>query len=225
MFTLRHAFPGHGEEEPLFIFVRTHPLSFLPYAIICLIMDALAITMILGTLSIRSDLKPLEFNIALAASGIFALFVIVFSLIAFIDFYFDIQIVTDRRIIDVNQNRLFSRELAELNLEDVEDVSIQISGTMPTLFNYGDVIIQTAGERMNFHFQHVPRPREIASIISDLSEQVKRGVGPEGRRPRGPVKGVIGGQVVDNLTDLIRLGVRVPDVPEPSAPESYAPRR
>ncbi len=211
MFTLRHAFPGHNDNEPVFIFVRSHPLAFVPYLLICLIMDVVAGVLIAGSMAIKSDLTPIMFNTSLAASGLFALFAIVFSLIAFIDFYFDIQIVTDRRIVDVNQNRLFDRELAELNLEDVEDVSIKISGTLPTLFNYGDVIIQTAGERMNFHFQHVPRPREIASIISDLAEQVKRGDQPNGRHPRGPVKGVISGKVVDSLPDLIRLGVHLND--------------
>lgn len=211
MFTLRHAFPGHNDDEPVFIFVRSHPLAFLPFASICLIMDIVSGILVAGSLAIRNDLGGLTFNIALAASGIFCLFAIVFSVIAFIDFYFDVQIVTDRRIIDVNQNRLFDRQLSELNLEDVEDVSIQISGALPTLFNYGDVVIQTAGERMNFHFQKVPRPREIASIISDLAEQVKRGVSAVGREPRGPVKGVISGKVVDNMTDLIRLGIHLPE--------------
>jgi hypothetical protein len=174
-------------------------------------MDIVAGIIVAGSLAIRTDIGGTAFNIALAASGIFALFAIVFSLIAFIDFYFDIQIVTDRRIIDINQNRLFDRQLSELNLEDVEDVSIQISGTLPTLFNYGDVIIQTAGERMNFHFHQVPHPREIASIISDLAEQVKRGTSAIGREPKGPVKGIISGKVVDNMTDLIRLGVHLPE--------------
>lgn len=224
MYTLRHAFPGQDENEPLFIFVRSHPIAFLPYAAICVVMYAVAIALLVGSMSIRADLGQLEFNLALAASGVFALFTIVFSIIAFIDFYFDIQIVTDRRIIDVNQNRLFSRDLAELNLEDVEDVSIKISGTLPTIFNYGDVTIQTAGEHTNFHFLHVPRPREIAAIVSDLSEQVKRGIGTEGRRPTGPVKGVIGDRVVDNFTDLIHLGVRLSNVADINPAEDHAPR-
>lgn len=209
MFTLRHAFPGQNESEPVFIFVRPHPLSFVPYAAICLIMMVVAVILISGSLAFRDSLSPLFFNIALAASGLFALFAIVFSLIAFIDFYFDIQIVTDRRIIDVNQNRLFNRQLSELNLEDVEDVSVHINGAIPTLFSYGNITIQTAGEQTNFHFINVPHPREIAAVISDLAEQAKRGDENETRIPQGTVKGVISGRTVGSVTDLIRLGVHL----------------
>lgn len=221
MFTLRQAFVGQNPTEPVFILVRSHPLGFLPYLVIVGGMGLVGLVLLITTLALQSQLSALPYNVMLTASGLFLLFSIVFSLVVWIDFYFDIQIVTDRRIIDVNQNRLFDRHVAELNLEDIEDVSVQVSGALPTLFNYGDVVIQTAGERANFHFRHIPHPREVGTIISDLAEQAKRGVPTLERYPTSEATGVIAGRVIKTQQDLIRLGVHL--TPRGTSPKKPRP--
>jgi hypothetical protein len=78
--------------------------------------------------------------------------------------------VTNERIVDITQNGFFRRDIAELHLHQVQDVSANEDGMLPTFFHYGDITIQTAGERENFIFKSVPHPYTISKKIIDLHE-------------------------------------------------------
>jgi uncharacterized membrane protein YdbT with pleckstrin-like domain len=68
----------------------------------------------------------------------------------FADYWLDAWILTNERIIDIEQKGLFSREVSEFKLDKIQDVSIDVSGVIPTLFHYGSVQIQTAGFEREF---------------------------------------------------------------------------
>jgi len=63
------------------------------------------------------------------------------------------------------------RNISEATLANVEDVTHTVSGTLQVVFNYGDVIVQTAGEQREFDFESVPSPARVQDIISDLVAQ------------------------------------------------------
>lgn len=81
-------------------------------------------------------------------------------------------IVTDRNITQVLQNGLFTRKTSQLNLYNVEDVTASENGFLSTMFNYGTLIIETAGEQANFKFTHCPRPGYYTKIILDSREKL-----------------------------------------------------
>ena len=89
---------------------------------------------------------------------------IYFFLIWF-DVWFDTWIITDDRIINIEQSGLFSREVSELKLARVQDVSVEVHGFFQTFLNYGDVHIQSAGEEERFQFRSVPDPYGVKNII------------------------------------------------------------
>ena len=82
-----------------------------------------------------------------------------------IDVWFDIWIITDDRIINIEQSGLFSREVSELKLARIQDVSVEVHGFFQTFLNYGDVHIQSAGEEERFLFRAVPDPYGIKNTI------------------------------------------------------------
>ena len=55
-------------------------------------------------------------------------------------------------------------------MEKIEDVTYKQSGFIRSLFNYGDVHVQTAGEEENIEYDRVPRPAKVAEIINDITE-------------------------------------------------------
>jgi uncharacterized membrane protein YdbT with pleckstrin-like domain len=83
--------------------------------------------------------------------------------------------VTDRRIVDIEQDGLFHRKISELSLDEIQDVSARVNGPFATLFHYGDVLIQTAGTLPNFIFTAVPHPYRVSKEIADLHDQIERG--------------------------------------------------
>lgn len=92
----------------------------------------------------------------------------------FTDYYLDTWICTNERIINIEQQGLFQRVASELDLSSVQDVTAEISGVLETLFQYGDVEIQTAGEKEHFEFRHVPHPERVKEVIMQLVQEDKQ---------------------------------------------------
>jgi uncharacterized membrane protein YdbT with pleckstrin-like domain len=106
----------------------------------------------------------------------------------FHNYYLSLQIVTSERIIDIDQKGLFLREVNELPIDNIEDVTYKQNGFWGTIFNFGDVIVQTAGSAPThnpesngenekgingFVFNNVPNPSEISNTISQLRQKSK----------------------------------------------------
>ncbi len=80
----------------------------------------------------------------------------------------DVLIVTDYRIIDVDQKGLLARTVSEALLVSIQDVSWSRQGLLQTLFRTGSVTVQTAGATMTITAGSIPRPEEIYALINDL---------------------------------------------------------
>jgi len=87
---------------------------------------------------------------------------------SFLNWFFNVYIVTDMRVIDVDFHNLIYKEVSDANLNKIQDVTYNMGGVVRTIFNYGDVFIQTAAEVSVFEFLGVPNPEKVAKIIEDL---------------------------------------------------------
>lgn len=76
-------------------------------------------------------------------------------------------ILTDINVTQVLQTGLFSRKVSELTMENVEDVTADQNGIFPTIFNYGTLRVETAGEQNNFIFKYCPNPNAYAKALQD----------------------------------------------------------
>lgn len=81
-------------------------------------------------------------------------------------------IVTDINITQILQYGLFNRKVSQLNLINVEDVTSVQKGILPTLFGFGELKIETAGEQANFHFSYCPRSSYYANVILNAREKI-----------------------------------------------------
>jgi uncharacterized membrane protein YdbT with pleckstrin-like domain len=99
------------------------------------------------------------------------LFVWFYAFLIWIDYYLDIWIITNERIINIEQKGLFLREASDLEFSKIQDVTTTVVGLLPTILNYGDVHIQTAGEIERFKFRQVPDPYALKSLIMTTYQQ------------------------------------------------------
>ena len=100
-----------------------------------------------------------------------SLYIMVLSVFLFYfwaDYYLDMWIITTERIIDINQLGLFSREISEIPLRHVQDVTIEVHGIIETFLKFGTIRIQTAGER-EFIIHDVPDLYEAKDLILKYS--------------------------------------------------------
>ena len=102
---------------------------------------------------------------------VYTLFLCLSLLIIWLSYYLNLQIITDRRIVDIDQQGLFSHTISELHIENIEDVTSETKGLFGTLFNYGMVYVQTAASIERFEFDNVPNPAAIEKLILDLYEK------------------------------------------------------
>lgn len=90
---------------------------------------------------------------------------IVWSLNAFI--------LTNQRLIDVDQKGFFHRTVSEAALGKIQDVSFTVQGPWQTMFQYGKVIVQTAGTTTNLELEGVHHPEQIQELVTKLQQTVQ----------------------------------------------------
>lgn len=165
--------PGAAPNEENIFFLRPHWFALLPLIIGFAVILVLPIAVWLGLQIINPGFFEIPGYEALYVLGasIFFLFSWLFLFQNFIDYFLDIWIVTTHRIIDITQHGLFGRTTAELMLDRVQDVTSEVKGFIPTIFDYGTIFIQTAGERERFVFERIPRPVHISKRILELAQQ------------------------------------------------------
>lgn len=100
-----------------------------------------------------------------------------FILQNFLNWFFNVYIITNKKIVDVDFHGILYKNISEAPLRNVEDVTSNVSGALEVIFNYGSVYVQTAGERREFEFENVSHPAKIRDIISDLVAKKKFGHG------------------------------------------------
>jgi len=85
----------------------------------------------------------------------------------FLSWFFNVNIITDERIVDVDFPSLLYRDISSAKIDQIQDVSVKVGGFVRSLFDYGDVLIQTAGTVPEFCFEAVPHPTQVAKIINE----------------------------------------------------------
>lgn len=93
----------------------------------------------------------------------------------FVNWYFNVFVITDKKIIDFDVKGLLYKNISEASLRNVEDVTSTVNGTFGTIFNIGTVSVQTAGEKREFEFNMMDHPAKIRDMISDLVSNLKGG--------------------------------------------------
>jgi len=93
-------------------------------------------------------------------------FLWMFFFIPWTNYYLDVLIITNKRVIDIEQKDLFSRDFAEIRIENIEDIRVDVIGILPSLLNFGVLHLQSAGESREFIIKYIPDPHAVRELIS-----------------------------------------------------------
>ncbi len=146
-----------------YLFLAAIPLGF--YLFFQLFYPVLLVELLSGQISL-----PL----IIIGTTIYYLSVWLFFFTSFVNYYLDTWTITNDRIINVEQGGPFARTVSELDLYKIQDVTSEVKGFFPTIFNYGNVYIQTAGEKEYFVFEEIPHPEQITRRIIELAEEDRK---------------------------------------------------
>lgn len=164
---------GIQPEEEVVFFLRSHWFVILPIILGFITVIILPFASYLLLLNFQPGFLDIQSNfiLFLLIVSIFFLYAWLFLFQNFADWYLDIWIVTNKRIINIQQRGLFGRVMSELMLYNVQDVSSEIKGFIPSMFDYGNVHIQTAAERTRFDFNDIEHPSFIAKRVLELASE------------------------------------------------------
>jgi hypothetical protein len=162
-------FADKDRDEEALVVLRRHPVTNSPWIILMLLMVlAISPAIHFGWLS---NLPAGLQTTLIYAWIVLALLVGWSGLLAW---YFNVSVISDKRVIDIDFHDLIYREISDANLEKIEDVTHNMGGLFGIIFNFGDVYIQTAGVKPQIEFLKVPHPAQVASTLRKLREEANK---------------------------------------------------
>lgn len=171
----RFHFRGQKPGEEILMVIHRHWFDILIQFIIVFVMLILLLASIIFTPMFLPALVTGE-NARMFSffQNLFLLITWMLFFVIWIDYYFDVWIITNERIVDIEQKGLFSREVSELELENIQDITVEVLGVIPTFLNYGNLYVQTAAEVERFEFRHVPNPYAIKDLVMNLQKNYEK---------------------------------------------------
>ncbi|EKD65935.1 MAG: hypothetical protein ACD_49C00074G0012 [uncultured bacterium (gcode 4)] len=97
----------------------------------------------------------------------------IFIYINWINNELDLFIITNKRIIWIEQLSFLNRTVSECSLEDVQEVNGLTKWLLANLMNFGTITIHTASEKSDFNMNIVPEPLENSRNILNIIEECR----------------------------------------------------
>lgn len=170
------------DEEKLIYEIRKHSLGLI-LIYMTGIFVGIALALVFFGLSLFMNDDPLQTGIEAGSMHIPLLLIcsllLMLALLAtFIGVYIyksNVVIVTSDKLSQVLYRTLFDRKISQLSIGDVQDVTVSQVGILARIFDYGTLVVETAGEQQNYTFTYVPRPYEASTaIVRAHEENLKR---------------------------------------------------
>lgn len=161
-------FSNLNDNEEILLFLRRHFITNVPWIVqgALLMLLPVLIGIFLTALGLRTSQIPA--SLSFFSLLFYYLLVFEFFFLNFVNWFYNISLVTNQRVIDIDFRVLFSKHIAATKIVQIEDVSLSEVGLIRSIFDYGDVRIQTAGTAERFEFLAVPHPEDVVHIIGDL---------------------------------------------------------
>ncbi|HLC87781.1 MAG TPA: hypothetical protein VJG66_01850 [Patescibacteria group bacterium] len=170
-------FDKQEENEVIELFLRQHSIVNVGWVVTSLLLMILPPLLLqLDSIFIWGFVSSVPLDILLGGLIIYYLLIIAYAFEQFLSWYFNVYIVTNLHIVDINFHSLLSKEVVEISLNDIEVIAHNVAGVFGSLFHYGNVEIETAAETKRILFEKVPRPDIVTDKVQDL-QRAKRAMG------------------------------------------------
>ena len=156
-------FETQDDQEKIILLLRRHWITNLRWVFIAVLM---VIAPIVLTSVPLLTFFPGRFQLIVVL--MWYMFTTAFLLESFLSWYFNVYIITDERIIDIDFISLIYKEVSDADIEMIQDVTYKQGGIARTMFNYGTIFIQTAAEKPKFEFEDVPNPSLIVKVLQKM---------------------------------------------------------
>ena len=162
------SFQNQEEDEEVLLFLRRHFITNIPWIFISLVLSLVPPLLFILNIKIPILFFSVPENFLIVFIVFYYLVVFIYAFISFITWYYNISLVTQKRVVDIDFSDIVYHDVAMTKLNLIEDVNYTQTGFIRSFFNYGDVFVQTAGEKLHFDFLAVPNPANAVNITENL---------------------------------------------------------
>lgn len=162
-------FAGEQNDEEIILLMRAHIITTVPWIVGSILLLVLPVILLplLGGLGVLGNVGVgMTFSLLI----FWYLGTFTFAFLNFLYWYFNVYIVTNQRIVDVDWYSLVHREVNVSQISKIQDITANQIGVLSGLFDFGHVLIQTAGTEPNFEYSNVPHPQLVARKLQELLE-------------------------------------------------------
>lgn len=171
----KYHFDGQKPDEQILKVLHRHWFDILSQFLVVFLMLFLLFGSYWATLYFSADLENQNIqNLIAFGRNLFFMFIWITFFLIWIDYYLDVWIITNQRIVNIEQKGMFARVTSELELEKIQDITTDVHGVIPTFFNYGDLFVQTAAEQERFIFHNIPDPYTIKDLVMNLQSRAEK---------------------------------------------------
>ncbi len=169
------SYEGRDEDERIKYVIRKSTLTAVPWIIASIML--FIIPMFVGyVISLFPENTPVIFD-----SGSVLIITVLWYLFSFgfffqnlLSWFFNVLVITNKKIVDVDFVGFLYKNISETTLDKVEDVTSNVSGPLGVTFNIGALYIQTAAEKREFEFHGIEDPSKVRDVLADLVENIKK---------------------------------------------------
>lgn len=162
------------KDEQLVGEIRKHPIGLF-FIYLTGISIALIIAVVLGIVGLSDPVSQSISGSGVSSGSFRNIIVLIGSVMVFlilavmtiqaILYSNNVIFVTNEKIAQILYINLFNRKISQLSIGDVQDVTVTQRGILAHLFNYGTLVIETAGEQQNYTFTYIPDPYKNSKMI------------------------------------------------------------
>lgn len=162
------SFQSQESDEKILLFLRRHFITNIPWVITTIILILTPSILNIAARMLSLDITLISPQFTRVVLLFYYLLVFAYAFVSFLTWFYNLFIATQKEIVDIDFSEIVFHDVAATKLNLVEDVNYIQSGFIRSLFNYGDLFVQTAGGKENIEAFAVPQPARAARIILDL---------------------------------------------------------
>src|SRR5258708_3150857 len=148
-------FEDKEPDEKILLFLRRHFITNLSWLGLSLVLAIIPFILIFFTI-------------------FYYLLIFTYVFVKYITWYFNIGLITNKRVIDIDFSGLIYTNVAATKISLVQDASYSQVGVVRAFCGYADVLVQTAGSLDNFLFEGVPHPEKVVKIVESLIGEAEK---------------------------------------------------
>lgn len=164
-------FEGQDPDEKILLLLRAHPITNLPWIFFSIFVFFIPFFIPFVALLLRFDLSLIPQTFQLIFLVINYLFVLTIVFEGFLNWYFNATLITNEKVVDIDFEHLLYKAVDLAPLVKIEEADSVTAGILGTIFNFGDVRVQTAGATVAIEMKKIPKPSIVADLILDLAKK------------------------------------------------------